>query len=91
MVGHLRRVCRLVPAVCLVLLLGTAGAAAQGPTALFFQSLTGDYIGAGQTKTYTPADPTFTIGSSASAVSGRVIGPSFSFWWDFDFSAPAGA
>jgi peptidoglycan/LPS O-acetylase OafA/YrhL len=90
MVGHLRRAGRLVPAVCLLLLLGTAGAAAQGTTALFFQSQTGDYIGGGQTKTYTPADGTFTIGSSANAVTGRVVGPSLSFWWDFSFSAPSG-
>src|SRR4051812_43016591 len=89
--GRVRYLVRLLPSTILILLLGAAEVAAQGTTALFFQSQAGDYIGGGQTRTYTPADGTFTIGSSTSAVTGRVLGPSFSFWWDFNFSAPAGA
>ena len=90
MVTHIVRLCRLAPAVCLVLLLGAAEVAAQGTTALFFQSQAGDYIGGGQTKTYTPADGTFTLDSTSNAVHGSVIGPSYNFWWYLDSAAPSG-
>ena len=63
---------------------------AQGTTALFFQSQAGDYIGAGESHTYTPVDGNFTIGSYTNGVSGSVLGPPGSFWWYFDFAAPTG-
>ena len=88
MVTHIARLCRLLPAVCLVILFGAAEAAAQGTTALFFQSQAGDYIGAGQTRTYTPADGTFTVDSSGNAVNARLIAPSSSFRWDLYLAAP---
>ena len=84
------RACRTVPALCFFLLLSAAPAMAQGTTALFFESQAGDYIGAGQTKTYTEADGTFTVTSSRTSVNVRIAGPSFSFWWDATFSAPGG-
>jgi hypothetical protein len=84
----------LLPAIVLVVLI-PSGASAQVPapltTALYFKSEAGDFVGAGQEKTYMPADVTFTISSTTNGVSGRVYDESpFTFWWDFRFTAPAG-
>ena len=85
------RYCRLFAIVVLGLL---AASPASAQTAvdfkLFFESQPGDFIGAGQTKTYTQADGTVSITSSSTTVSVGIDGVSFSFWWDAVFSAPGG-
>jgi hypothetical protein len=85
------RYCRCVAFVVLGLLAAAPGSA-QTPVNfdLFFESQEGDPIGDGETKTYTEADGTVSVTSSATTVNVRIAGPSFSFSWEATFSAPGG-
>jgi len=91
--GHLSlRAGWLASFVVLVSVLSTpATVRAQGTTALFYASQSGDYIGQGETRTYTDAEAKFTIGSTSNRVSVR-IDPlaGSSFWWSLELSAPEG-
>jgi hypothetical protein len=52
----------------------------------------GDWVGQGQTVTYTPTDAPFVVRrNTPNGVSVGVLHPSFAFWWYLDSSAPAGA
>ena len=86
-----RGLCRVVSSAALVLVATAARAEAQSPQwTLFFASQAGDSIGQGQTRTFTNADGTLTIGSSTNSVSARLMSPSFATSWSADFSAPTG-
>lgn len=67
----------------------TAGAQT---TALFFESQAGDYIGAGQTRTYAPTDATFQAGPSFDqGASFWIQATNLSFWWRLTLVATGGA
>jgi hypothetical protein len=66
-----------------------ANAATTG-TFLSFTSDPGDYIGQGQTVTYTPATASFSSTQDGSNFSSRTNDPTYSFWWDLHLTAPVG-
>lgn len=78
-------------AISLSVLTAPAAAAAQS-TVLIFQSEPGDYIGQGQTATYTPAmSQDFSVErNSRGGLSARIVGPDYDFWWTLDFVAAEG-
>jgi hypothetical protein len=79
----LSRVCLLT---LLTVFMSAATASAQ-TTALFFESQAGDYIGAGQTHTYTPADGIFEVRRNYDQGVGFTVRSSnYSFWWYLDLA-----
>ena len=71
-----------------VLAAGSATAATETETYLSFTSDPGDYIGQGQTHSYTQADSTFTVSGTAGQLRLSVDGGSD--WWSLTLAAPAG-
>jgi hypothetical protein len=93
-----RRGASLVPALlalvvyALWLVASPQGASAQTPSGTFlsFTSQPGDYIGGGQSRTFTPADGPFNAYASQDLREVHVsVFPSGSFWF-LDLAAPAG-
>lgn len=70
----------------------TLPASAVTLTSLKLNSQPGDYIGQGLSKTFTPADGTFTAQKNFdNGVSIRFSGNKPGVWWDLDFAAPGNA
>jgi hypothetical protein len=62
---------------------------ASAQTFLNFNSQPGDYIGGGVSRTWTPADGTFTVRSTyRSGITVSFIAPGYSTWWYLDFGPP---
>jgi hypothetical protein len=59
-----------------------------GHTAVRLKSDGGDYIGQGETETYTPADSMIFVEGSYHQIDGRIT--SDQDWWFFDFETPSG-
>src|SRR5437588_7380769 len=55
---------------------------------LYFNSQAGDYIGGGQTVTYTSATGSFKAQGDGSFVSFSYQEPNFTHWWYLEFAAP---
>lgn len=73
------------------LLLCAARAAGLGDSSLTMTSDPGDYIGGGQSYSYTLADGSFFGQSSGNySVNIAFSTPTFSHWWYLDFAAPGG-
>lgn len=68
-------------------------AAASAANSIGYVSQQGDYIGQGQTKSYTDADGTFTSNhyTDAGAHISFEHATNFAIWWDVDLMAPQGA
>jgi hypothetical protein len=66
------------------------GATSDAATFLYFNSQSGDYIGQGVERTWTPEDGVFTVSANASR---NVVSVSFDGddWWYLDFAAPSGS
>ena len=63
-------------------------ARAQTTTVLYVDSKPGDVVGAGEIRTLTAADATFTVTRSGRTIRVRVQTPIFSDWWTLEFAAP---
>jgi hypothetical protein len=59
-------------------------------TSLTMQSDSGDYIGQGQTYSYTPADGTFSV-TAGSGIQVSFSAPNLTHWWYLQFAAADGA
>jgi hypothetical protein len=68
-----------------------AAAAVTGDTSFAYTSAAGDYIGQGQSKTFTPsADMTVSISGTETHLSVNVHAPDYSTWWSVSLSAGIG-
>jgi Divergent InlB B-repeat domain len=76
--------------IALVFIAVFASRASAQTTALYLESQTGDYIGAGFTRTYTAADAPFTTSSDAAGVHVNVVAAGYAFWWSLNFAVPSG-
>ena len=91
-----RPVALLAVALVAALLAGLAGVPAKAAatsadpvTSFAFTSDPGEYVGQGQSRTYTPAGSVFGIQGTAGSVTVSV--DAGSEWWDVTLAAPAGA
>jgi hypothetical protein len=88
----LRHAVRSVAVVATLAAAVAASPASAQVTSLYMQSEVGDYIGQGQTYSFTPADGTFTAYRNYDGgVSLGFAGWSYGSWWYLDFAAPNAA
>jgi hypothetical protein len=74
--------------IALTFLLLIAGAPALAQTSLSFSSPAGEYVGGGQTKTFSPANSTIQVEASRSAIHMNASAGGTS--WDLELTAPVG-
>jgi len=79
---------RFICLIVFVLLLSCAGFAATPVTYLYLNSQPRDFIGQGQTLTFTPADGVFATSTSSNAVSASFHNSDYSQSWTLDFATP---
>jgi hypothetical protein len=63
------------------------GATPASGSYVYLQSDPGDYIGAGQTLTYTPGNSTLTVSASGAHLQVAINQGSYTHWWSGDFQA----